>query len=517
LSTKPFSRVFWIILDGMGFEHARRCLEVGGFPALERMNTEGYIGASRPSSPVCQTPSALLTLFTGAEPPESGVWGYFMPDPARREGSISGFSVRPRNVRTLWHELGDRGHRSSLMNVAFRNDPVWSTRSDDLDFCYDGYRAWKRPRSYHLPDHPSSLEYAGIDLRASPRRSGVVLKKGSAVKAELEVGKGIIVALTHGTSAYAYLIEKSLLVLSPLTAPMVRGSVRLATAERGFLDFDVFRMVRRMNARRSEDARIPVSVEMDPVAVCMRDKEEMMLEAMQSTDSRLVIGYFPLVDELNHAYVDELETEWPKGRASELFKECARLVDHLLARVMAEAGPDTLVAVSSDHGSASHRSLLHLNELLADQGLLRRERGGYDYRHSSAFYHPSDCGLVTLQPGANRGKALAGLTRALERAREEHGVEISMIEPAGADSALAFLYPLGDGYFTGNPPGRGRSAVEWGKAGGHHLSPLSPTPWINAMLGLWAPGNGAGAPRFPWIPKENREMKRFLLEALGED
>jgi predicted AlkP superfamily pyrophosphatase or phosphodiesterase len=517
LSTKPFSRVVWIILDGMGSEHVRLCLDSDAFPSLARMKAEGYIGATIPSSPVCQTPSALLTLFTGSEPPESGVWGYLMPDPDRLESSLSGFSARPRGVRTLWDELGERGKHFSLMNVAFRNDPVWSTRSEGLDFGYDGYRAWKRPQTYHLPDRPSFLTYGGIRLKASPHREGLTLTKGYAVKARLTVGRGEVVAMTRGTSAYAFLVEKSLLVLSPMPAPMVRGTARLASAERGFLDFDVFRMVRRMNAHRSEERRIPIAVEMAPVETCMRDKEEMTLEAMRSSAASLVIAYFPLVDELNHAYVDQMETEWPTGRASDLFRECARLVDRLLGRVMAEAGPDTLVVVSSDHGSASHRSLLHINDLLARQGLVRRGRDGYDFRRSAAFYHPSDCGLVSVRPGTDRAKAIAGLRRSLEAARIEHGVDIGMIEPTGAHSALAFLFPLGDGYFTGNPPGRGRSAFEWGKAGGHHLSPLSPTPWINAMLGLWASGTGALKDRMSWIPKENREMKRFLLEALGED
>ena len=60
-------------LDGMGHEHARRALETGRFPSLSRLAHEGYLGPSRPSSPVCQTPPALLALFTGAEPRQAGL------------------------------------------------------------------------------------------------------------------------------------------------------------------------------------------------------------------------------------------------------------------------------------------------------------------------------------------------------------------------------------------------------------------------------------------------------------
>ena len=30
MSIEPFKRIIWIVLDGMGFEHARRCREHGG-------------------------------------------------------------------------------------------------------------------------------------------------------------------------------------------------------------------------------------------------------------------------------------------------------------------------------------------------------------------------------------------------------------------------------------------------------------------------------------------------------
>ncbi|HEY9595519.1 MAG TPA: alkaline phosphatase family protein [Spirochaetia bacterium] len=514
MSTKPFSRVLWIVLDGMGWEHARRCIDTGLFPSLQRMSAEGHVGPSLPSSPECQTPSALLTLFTGAEPPESGVWGYYMPDPRQRERSISGFAARPRDgVSTLWSELGARGMGSSLMNVAFRNDPVWREGARGLDFGYDGYRGWRRPRTFTIGRRTTSITFEGLALRAVPVTDGIALWKGSTEKARLVPGVSRIVQFTPGVRAYALLLDRTLLVLAPLSRPMVRGAV-LRETRSDFFELDVFRVVRRTNTDRSEEEAIPVSVEMTPIVDAMRDREALMLEAIRETSSRLVIGYFPLIDELNHVYADQLETDWPNGRGSELLRQCVTLVDGLLGRVMAEAGPDTLVAVSSDHGSATHRSILHLNELLAVEGLVRRAGRGYDYRTSTAFYHPSDCGLVMLRPGADRTAARVALQRALGRAHAELGVGIAMVEPQGEDGALAFLYPLGDAYFVASPPGHGRASREWGRAGGHHLSPLSPTPWIKAVLGLWSPGGGV-ADRVGWLPTENRQMKRFLREALG--
>jgi len=71
--------VFWVVLDGMGYELARRCVATGRFLALSRMESEGHFGPARPAVHVCRTPPALLTLFTGEEPAQSAVWGLWSP------------------------------------------------------------------------------------------------------------------------------------------------------------------------------------------------------------------------------------------------------------------------------------------------------------------------------------------------------------------------------------------------------------------------------------------------------
>ena len=152
----------------------------------------------------------------------------------------------------------------------------------------------------------------------------------------------------------------------------------------------------------------------------------------------------------------------PRGAPHRSSPGCALLVDACIAKVMAEADEDTLVVVSSDHGSVAHRSILHINELFADQGLVRRDDRGYDLLRSAAFYHPSDSGLVMTRNRADAPRLVAGIRRALDRARTELKVDIGMLEGGPDDPYLAFLYPMGDGYFTGNPPGKGASGVGQG-------------------------------------------------------
>ncbi len=533
LSTKRYQRIFWVVLDGMGYEHVRRLVaargDAGRFPALTRIAREGYLAPSSPASPVCQTPPALLALFSGTEPAENGIWGYYMPDPRRREGSVSGFSAQPRAGELIWEELEAQGAGFSLMNVIFRNDPLWARRSSCLDLGYDGYRLWNRPAAFSIGSGNEEHWYRGVAFRTVPAKGELRVCKGSEVKARLHPGQGAPLSLTRNARAYAQLLDGSLLVLNPLNAAMVRGRIADFRAGSGdglneFLDANVFRAARTLNAGRTPAGRIPLSAEMHLSVMSMKQKADLMIAAARNPHSRLVVGYFPLIDEYNHAYMDLLESEWPDpaspgtpGRATEVFLECAALVDDLLDRLMAISDPDTLLVVSSDHGAMSHRSILHVNELFAAAGLVRRTPAGssgkgYDLWRSTAYYHPSDCGQVVVNESEAKRRGL-GRQDLLRRAREiADQAGIGMVEGRPEAPYLAFFFPLGDRYFTGRPPGRGRPALDAAKAGGHHLSPLSPTPWIQAVLGLWS--CSSAIEDFSSAPVANHDLKSYLLDRM---
>ena len=514
LSIKPFKRIYWIVLDGMGIEHARLFLASGRFPALSRIAREGVLDAARPSSPACQTPTALLTLFSGAEPRESGIWGYSMPDPRRPLRSISGFAAPAKPVRAVWDELEELGAGFSLMNVAFRNDRIWARESTELDFAYDGYRSVTGSRVFSVGRRASRVRLQGIELSLERTRGGVVIRKGSRVRAEVLPGDGQTIILTAHLRAYAILLDTSHVVLAPLARPMGRGSFRPPAAEEEFIDFNVFRAVRRLNRGRDERSQIPVSVDMVPAELGMRQKESLMIEAIRGTSSRLVIGYFPLVDEINHSCFDLLDVPQPDPRTLELYLSSARLVDNTVARVMNEADRDALVVLSSDHGVSAFRSSLHVNEIFADCGLVTRKARGYDHRRSSAYYHPSECGIVLARADAGSETVLAGIRRVLDRARDQHGVQIGMDEGRPGDPFIAFIYPLSDTYLTARPPERGGEILVKSRSGGQHLSPLAPTPWIQAMVGLWTPRTESLRNELDGIPTANGMLKGFLMRML---
>ena len=526
MSTETYARIMWVVLDGFGHEHARRFLEAPGrFPALERIAREGYLGSCRPSEPVCQTPTALTALFTGAGPRESGVWGYKVPDPRRLERSISGFSIERKGGSAIWDDLESSGTTFSILNVGFRRDPIWSNSYANLAFAYDGYRNLGRPLMVDLAagrDNRTRLDFHGIEIEAMRRRGSVEIRHGRRLLAHLEPGADAKIALTRGTRTYAHLLSPEALTLFPESPAVVRygpaapeGIGRPPAAE-SFRDMAVFR-----RARRLVDAgvTVPVEAELAPARAAIRQQADLARWAFASAGARCTICYLPLMDEANHSWFHLWEPRAVDPRTDQLFTKCASMIDGFLAGLMASAGPDTLLVVSSDHGALPFHRLLHVNDAFADAGLVRRAGTGYDFERSAAWYHASDCGQVVVNErearrrGLSRPALAAAARSAVEAANRAHKARIAAIDGEPGDPFLLLLYPEADTYLTGDPPSPGKPALNPRRSGGHHLAPLTPSPWIDAMLGLWSPRAGSRTP--DGAPKRNGEVKDFLLKRLA--
>jgi hypothetical protein len=526
LSIEAFRRVLWIVLDGASHREVDACLRTGRFPALSRIAAEGFLAPCRPSGPVCQTPPALTTLFTGTQPRSHGVWGYRQPDFSRNPfATVSGFSVRS-SARTVWEEAGRRGAGCALMNVAFRKDPGWAGSLEGLDFAYDAYRLSRGFRQYRLAPGASVHTFQGITFSAVRKGNEVSLRKGSRTISRLAPGEMAPVRFTPDSRAIGHLLEPRTLRLhaeTPVEMRLLCPATSAPPASAGALwsvDMDAFRISRSLEERRPGD--VALDAELAPALESARRKSDLMLWAARSLPSRLLIGYFPLLDEINHAYADlledELEGRKEPGRASAVLLKGLGILDLMLTRLMAEAGEDTLILVSSDHGIMPHTRLLAVNELMAGAGLVQRRGGGYDFHRSALFYHPSDCGQLLFNPmaarrlGLDRTAAVARALAALDRASAVHGVDAGVQHPAGGDPFALFLYPRSAAAFSGAAPGRPHAPVVRQKRGGHHLSSLSPSPWIEALCGVWT-RRGAGLAVQP--PGENAGVKDFVLSCLG--
>lgn len=528
MSTETYARILWVVLDGFGHEHARRLLESPGrFPALERVAREGYLGPCRPSSPVCETPPALLALFTGTEPAENGVWGYKMPDPDRPlERTVSGFSVARKAGTAIWEDLEASGRTFSVMDGVPRRDRLWYEPFAHLAFAYDGYRASPGfPFHYDLGADPSAIAFEGIEIGVRRRAGRVELHRSGRVLARLAGGEAATVRPTGGTAAWAHLLADEALTLYRASPAVVRlgpaappGVGRPAGAE-GFRDMSAFHRARALIERSRGGVRVTEESELLPSQAALRQRADLMRWAASAVAADVTVCYLPLMDEFNHTWFHLVSSPPADPRAERLMEACGAMIDGFLSDLMARATQDTLLVLSSDHGALPYRRRLHVNEALADAGLVVKTGAGYDFPRSAAWYHPSGCGLVVANERVARRRGLAvpalraAVRSAVERANRAYGARIATVESGPADPFLLFLYPEADTSITGEPPLPGEPALDPRRSGGHHLSPLAPDPWIDALVGLWSPRPGARAA--DGSPARSTEVKEFLLRRLA--
>jgi hypothetical protein len=345
------------------------------------------------------------------------------------------------------------------------------------------------------------------------------VRKGGRRIARAAIGRLTRLRLTRGTRAIAFPVDERTLYLIEANQGIVRGSAAEGLKDLDFMDAQVFK------ALRSRFSWQPVGEEnlereMAPAAASLAVHRDIALKILDLERTDLAVLYCPLIDYVNHAYMDMVDSEWPEGRGSAILRRSLALVDGLISDLESRCGAQDLLVISSDHGAVPYRRSLCINELFADAGLLPREGGRFLFAEATAYYHPSECGLVLFNGraadarGMDRSRALAAVRGILRRAEAVHGVRMGLVEPPVDASWLCILYPLDDCSLSSSPGGSGRSPMRGGKAGGHHQSPLCPSPWIPSVLGIWGPDRSR-LPSETRLPSRNDGLKALLLELLG--
>jgi hypothetical protein len=514
-------KIVWLILDAAGYEITSRCIQAGACPSLAAIQKQGHLGPSRPSEPNCETPPALRALFSGSEPADSGIWGFQMPDYAGRlERSVSGFEATLAGSTAIWDELENSGCSYTLVNTAFRKDPAWGKSYSGFDLLLDGYRNHRPDWScLRLDEKRERMKLGGSTLHVKAENQNLQLHRGKHLLATLAPGEIRPLQLSRQTTALAYSLGWMVFLFSSS-----RAHIRLSK-----------------NLKRQSSVRLPPYIHHGSLFRYSRDQGglsieeemklseyvtaqigELALSVISELSSTLTIVYFPLIDELSHVYLDQIDRLWPEGRAAELLRRGYRLLDSYIGGIMERLDDDTLLVLSADHGQVPYRRVLHLNDLLAEAGLVHRGKpgttGGYDLAHSPVYYHPANCGQVIVNPQQARKAGLSArqagekVLACLEQANNSLGSEISYLWGEENDPYLLFLYPRSDTHISGRTDGRA-TIMNTRRKGGQHLSPFCPTPWIQAMLGLWS---AAGLPfASAEIPQRNADLKTFLLDYLS--
>jgi hypothetical protein len=445
-----------------------------------------------------------------------------MPDyGGRLERAVSGFGVPIAGREPIWEELERRNRSYTLFNAAFRRDPVWGRGYNRYDLLLDAYRNY-RPRSnwIRLDGRAEPFSLGHGSLRVESGEENVHLLRGRRLLASLAPGEIRPLRPSRRSPAVGY-SNGWCLFLSASSRPHLRVSRRLRSEAARLIPSAIHHGSLFRHSRR--EGGLSIDEEMRLSELCTNQMGELALACVRELPSDLTILYFSLIDELGHVYLDQIEALWPEGRAAELLRRCYRLLDSYIGKIMDSLGQNslgenTLLVLSADHGQAPFRRVLHLNDLLHEAGLVRRagdaRSRGYDLSRSVAYYHPANCGQVVVNP---RQARKAGLSReqigervlhCVARANESYHSDIAHLWGGEDDPYLLFLYPRSDTHLSGRYRA-GAEVVDTELKGGQHLSPLCPTPWMQAMLALWSP---SGLPfEKGAVPDRNTGVKEFLL------
>lgn len=178
---------------------------------------------------------------------------------------------------------------------------------------------------------------------------------------------------------------------------------------------------------------------LETVDVMARHQEGCVAWALRELpDARVVVGYIPVPDEAGHNWAGWCEPGGPAydaamaGKLEPVLRAALRRADGMLGVVRAAAGPDTVVAVSSDHGMRGTARVVRPNVLLAGAGLLKPAAGGtgIDLSATKAAFHPAGHGYVCVNgtdraggivPPEQRDAVLAAAKRVLTDARDGEG------------------------------------------------------------------------------------------------
>ncbi len=111
------------------------------------------------------------------------------------------------------------------------------------------------------------------------------------------------------------------------------------------------------------------------------EREKMLFDALAHTKRGLVTTVFDTTDRIQHMFYRYLDPTHPanRGKESTAYADAIQRVyehmDGVIAKVLAEVGPDTTVIVMSDHGFTNFRRGVNLNTWLRDNGYLTLKEG----------------------------------------------------------------------------------------------------------------------------------------------
>jgi predicted AlkP superfamily phosphohydrolase/phosphomutase len=238
--------------------------------------------------------------------------------------------------------------------------------------------------------------------------------------------------------------------------------------------------------------------------------------ALEQLPWDLFVAYTSFPDEAEHLWRGFLEPGLPgfrqniADRLRPLLQRVYRLSDELLGLVMSHRKENTVVALISDHGMEGIHSLVAINKLLQDKGILViDERGRVDLARTKAIYPSINNGYLLINSTDRKGGIVAPEERRdlvrrirdiLSEVRDGDRQVITSVYDAttdgnamgiGGESGGDIYIDLAPGYEPDARIGATELVTKREPHGMHGFNPLRPS--MRTLMVLAGPGIRAGS------------------------
>ncbi|MFM0288759.1 alkaline phosphatase family protein [Paraburkholderia megapolitana] len=461
-------KLVWLLVDGLPYDLVARFS--AQLPTLASALREGRTRRLRPAFPNCQTPPSLASLFTGEQPAETGLTGYFIPrvhadDPLGFDDAfLLGVASR---CRFLWEIAAGAGASVRLLHVPFVDAASLGT-SLRL-YCYGFVRPALSPAIHTLKagepmPFDSGCETAWhalwqhdsdvVLLRCADGREHLLStsKQIERVQLSADLVTELCQVEINGTRA---------LIVLGIWRPHVQGDARQVEDYRHHMRGTPFFGSTFSRAYRAGALGKTLHDGGDGAAECLfvhclerlakRYAEDCLFAAQvaEMDCNSLVLAYQPVMDLALHellGFASEgcaYATDAARAVVEPLLCRLLTGVDTLLAELLRMTGPDTDVLLSADHGMLPIDTLLYPNVLLREYGwLVLTEASGIDPERSACFYHPSENGLLVFNRETMRKQGITAeqiADRLLAGIAQACGRPAALLECAIVDSGERWM------------------------------------------------------------------------------
>ena len=309
----PVARVLYIGLDAADWEIVDRLVAAGSLPTFARIEREGVRADLLPYNPM-MSPLLWTTALTGRGPDEHGIADFTLTRGG--EDDLVPMTSVHRKAPALWEILAAAGQPSGFVNH-------WATQP-----------AEETPGAL-----VSNLAANAMAHGAAKAPAGVVWPPDflDSMRGELTT--------TDGVSA----------------AEVRQYAPRMSDEElrdgRRFWSDEALRA--RWESEHKTGRRTPPAAALVDLAATTHNVEAIARRLVARKDLGVVSVYFEDIDIIGHSFMHlappALANADPREAAiyGDAVDNCYREQDAMLGRLIAEAGPDTIVIVHSDHGFQS--------------------------------------------------------------------------------------------------------------------------------------------------------------------